>query len=86
MSYDVEAVNPVTAILVIAVPAPPLLPVTTATTGPFVAATFAPPVPVPAYTSAAVGAVAPSANTPHLISTAATGVADIVTLVVVMED
>jgi hypothetical protein len=38
---------------------------TTVTTGPLVAPTAAPPVPVPAFTSAAVGAAAPSAYTAH---------------------
>lgn len=38
---------------------------TTMDTGPLVAPTAAPPVPVPAFTSAAVGAVAPFANTAH---------------------
>ena len=74
-----------TAMFVIATPAPPLVPSTTATTGPSLAPTPAPPVPVPAYTWSAVGAVAPSAKTPHLMFTAAVGVAEMVTPVVVMD-
>ena len=50
MSYCVAAVNPVTAIFVIATPAPPLVPSTTATIGPSVAPTAASPAPVFAYT------------------------------------
>ena len=70
---------------VIATPAPPLVPSTTATMGPLLAPTPALPVPVPAYTWSAVGAVAPSAKTPHLMFTAAVGVAEMVTPVVVMD-
>ena len=70
---------------VIATPAPPLVPVTTATTGPLAAPTAALPFPVLAYTSFAVGAVAPFAKTPHLMSTAAAGVAEMVTPVFVID-
>ena len=80
-----EAAKPVTAMFVIGAPAPPLDPSTTATTGPLLAPTPALPVPVPAYTWSAVGAVAPSAKTPHLMFTAAVGVAEMVTPVVVMD-